>query len=369
MAGVPITGRAIPEPVAHGGDLGAVRRRFPNAPLPWIDLSTGINPVAYPVAALPPDAWSRLPSRDVEQALIAAAARRYGAADPATIVAAPGTQALIQLVPRLVPTSRVAIVGATYAEHELCWRRAGHDIAVVSDLAGAAGFDVVIVVNPDNPTGRLIPPQALRLVETALLVVDEAFIDFLPPEASLAGDLPANAIVLRSFGKTFGLAGVRLGFAVAPARLARRLRDELGPWAVSGPALEIGRAALGDEAWLQAAATRLASDQQRLDMLLVSTGFTVLGGTTLFRLASHPEARRMADRLGAQGIHVRAFEHQPLWLRFGLPADENGFRRLHVAFEQHRTAHSAKKVSSRAERGTFKATGKVPRSARDDSER
>ena len=154
---MPITEPAASEPVAHGGDLGQIRRRFPDAPLPWIDLSTGINPVAYPLAAPPSEAWSRLPTRAAGQALVAAAARRYGVRDPATVVAAPGTQALIQLLPRLVPASRVAVVGPTYAEHALCWQRGGHEVAVVSDLAAAAGADVVIVVNPDNPTGRLLP--------------------------------------------------------------------------------------------------------------------------------------------------------------------------------------------------------------------
>jgi cobalamin biosynthesis protein CobC len=333
MADVPITGLAASEPVAHGGDLGAIRRRFPEATQPWIDLSTGINPVAYPVRQLPPESWSRLPTREGGHALLAAAARRYGIADPATIAAAPGTQALIQLLPRLVPKARVAIVGPTYAEHEVCWRRAGHDVSVVPDIVEASGADIVVVVNPDNPTGRLVPPQELRAVETALLVVDEAFIDLLPTDASVAGDLPANTVVLRSFGKTYGLAGVRLGFAVAPPRFARRLRDELGPWAVSGLALEIGRLALDDAAWLQAAATRLAKDQARLDTLLIAAGFTVLGGTTLFRLGEHAEARRMIDLLGRQGIHVRAFGHQPTWLRFGLPANEEEFRRLTIALQ------------------------------------
>jgi cobalamin biosynthetic protein CobC len=283
------------------------------------------------VAQLPPEIWSRLPTREALQALLAAAARRYGVPDPATIVAAPGTQALIQLLPRLMPTSRVAIVGPTYAEHELCWRRAGHDTAVVPDIVDASGADIVVVVNPDNPTGRLIAPRTLRAVETALLVVDEAFIDFLPTEASLAGDLPANTVVLRSFGKTYGLAGVRLGFAVAEARLAQRLKDELGPWAVSGPALAIGRMALGDEGWLQATAALLADDQKRLDALLAAAGFTILGGSTLFRLASHPAAGRMIALLGRQGIHVRAFADQATWLRFGLPANEEEFRRLAAA--------------------------------------
>ena len=330
---MPITGLAASEPVAHGGDLGAIRRRFPEAAQPWIDLSTGINPVAYPVGGLPPEIWSRLPTHEALQALLGAAARRYGVADPATIVAAPGTQALIQLLPRLVPKSRVTIVGPTYAEHEVCWRRAGHDVAIVPDIVEASGADIVVVVNPDNPTGRLIPPQALRAVETALLVVDEAFIDLLPTDASLAGALPGNAVVLRSFGKTYGLAGVRLGFAIAPPRFARRLRDELGPWAVAGPTLEIGRLALDDEAWLQMAAERLAKDQERLDALLIAAGFTILGGTTLFRLGEHADARRMIDLLGQQGIHVRAFGHRPTWLRFGLPANAEEFRRLATAFQ------------------------------------
>ena len=323
----------MPKPAEHGGDLGAIRRRFPNAPLPWIDLSTGINPVPYPVAGLPTEIWSRLPTREAEQRLLAAAAHRYGIDDPATIVAAPGTQALIQLLPRLVPRSRVAIVGPTYAEHERGWQRGGHDVAVVPDLAGAAGADIVVVVNPDNPTGRLIAPPELRAIKAALLVVDEAFIDFLPATASLAGDLPANAVVLRSFGKAYGLAGLRLGFAVAPARLAARLWDELGPWAVSGPALEIGRTALENEVWLTAAAKRLAADRERLDAVLVAAGFTLRGGTPLFRLAGHPQAQEFIDALGRQGLHVRGFADQTTWLRFGLPADDEGFRRLATALQ------------------------------------
>jgi cobalamin biosynthetic protein CobC len=318
--------------VAHGGDLGAVRRRHPGALEPWIDLSTGINPLPYPVSALPSEVWSRLPSPEAEQALLEAAAMRYGC-DAARIVAAPGTQALIQLLPRLARRSRVAIVGTTYAEHELCWRRHGHDVAVVGGLADAAGADVVVVVNPDNPTGRLVGPQALRALGPQLLVVDEAFIDLSPPEASLVRDLPDNALVLRSFGKTYGLAGIRLGFAIASQPLALRLREELGPWAVAGPALAIGAATLADTAWLQTTARRLAMDSARLDALLAGAGFTVLGGTSLFRLASHPRAPSLVERLAEHGIHVRAFAHRPMWLRFGLPAGDGDFNRLAQALQ------------------------------------
>ena len=313
--------------MAHGGDLGTIRRRFPEAPEPWIDLSTGINPVPYPVVDLAAETWSRLPTRQQERALVEAAAVRYGVRDPATIVAAPGTQALIQLLPRLVARSRVAVLGPTYEEHAHCWARQGHDVAIVSDFERA---DVTIVVNPNNPTGKLLPPEMLRH-DRGLLIVDEAFVDFLAPSASLSGNLPINTVVLRSFGKAYGLAGVRLGFAIAEKRIADRIRDELGPWAVSGPALEIGHRALADSAWLQVAAVRLAADRRRLDALLVSAGFTVLGGTPLFCLARHPDAGRLVEKLGRHGIHVRRFAHEPQWLRFGLPAGESEFVRLGAA--------------------------------------
>ena len=329
MQDVPNIGVSVGKTVAHGGDLGDIRRRHPDAPQPWIDLSTGINPLPYPVIDLPADAWSRLPSHEAEQTLLAAAAQRYRC-QPSQVIAAPGTQALIQTLPRLVARARVAIVGPTYAEHELNWRRHGHDVAVVADLEAA---DVVVVVNPDNPTGRLLPPQGLRAITARLLIVDEAFIDLMPNEASLAGELPDNAIVLRSFGKTYGLAGLRLGFAIAPAPLAVRLRDELGPWAVSGPALSIGATALTDDTWLQAAAARLTGDARKLDALLVSAGFTVLGGTPLFRLASHPEAQEKVEDLARRGIHVRAFADRPTCVRFGLPRGDEEFRRLSAALQ------------------------------------
>jgi cobalamin biosynthetic protein CobC len=313
--------------MVHGGDLGEIARRFPDAPRPWIDLSTGINPVPYPLPPLSDDAWSRLPSRADEDALLAAAAARYGVHDPTTIVAAPGTQALIQVLPRLVPRGRVAIVGPTYAEHQASWTRAGHDVRLVS---APEDSDVVVVVNPNNPTGRLFAPAELARI-SGLLVVDEAFIDFLPTEASLARDLPARAVVLRSFGKTYGLAGVRLGFAIAQAELAERMRAELGPWSVSGPALKIGCRALRDDAWLQAARERLTADGARLDEMLRAAGVEIGGGTILFRLARHADAASVVQRLGQHGIHVRAFPDWPDQLRFGLPAGDEAFRRLAAA--------------------------------------
>jgi cobalamin biosynthetic protein CobC len=323
--------------IVHGGNLDAARRRFPDAPEPWIDLSTGINPQNYPLPEIPPSCWTRLPGRDDEQRLLEAAARRYGVLDPAMVVAAPGTQALIQALPRLVPRSRVAALGPTYEEHRASWMRCGHEVRLVADLGAASGFDIVVLVNPDNPTGRLVPPDelrgfaAMRGADLKLLVADEAFADVLPREASLASSLPRATVVLRSFGKTYGLAGLRLGFAIAEPPLAAAIRRELGPWAVSGPAIEIGRHALADDAWLGAAKTRLARDQRRLDAMLEAAGFTLLGCTPLFSIATHADADRIVRHLGGRGIHVRAFPYAPSWIRFGLPGPPAEWDRLAMA--------------------------------------
>ncbi len=327
----------------HGGDLDAARRRFPDAPEPWIDLSTGINPIPYPIPGITPQAWTRLPLASDEKALLTAAAARYGAAAPENVVAAAGSQGLIQVIPRLLAPTRIAILSPTYKEHLNAWTRTGHVVVETSSFAELADTRAAIIVNPNNPTGRLIPPSDLVWLagqlanRDGLLIVDEAFLDVLDPSASVISELPENTIVLRSFGKTYGLAGLRLGFAVSSADLCSRIRNLLGPWAVSGPALEVGRSALSDHAWLAAANRRLATDASRLDKLLAANGLAVVGGTPLFRLASHPEASRIADSLGRHGILVRAFDYEPTWLRFGIPGSPEAWQRLETALGNPRT--------------------------------
>lgn len=322
------------EPELHGGDVAAARLRFPNAPDDWLDLSTGINADPYPVGELPADAWTRLPEPASVRALEADAAAAYGARAE-SVVAAPGTQALIQWLPRLLPARRVAILDFTYAEHAGGWRAAGAQVDVVSEIEALAGADVAVVVNPNNPDGRLVSADRLAQLARALgsrgggLIVDEAFIDVYPPAASLASRLPDKGVVLlRSFGKTYGLAGLRLGFAIATPDLAPRLRAAVGPWAVSGPAIAIGRRALVDDVWLRATASRLEAAAARLDALLRAAGFEVPGGTPLFRLGSHAKAARMFQRLGEAGILVRRFPARPDWLRFGIPLHEKDWARL-----------------------------------------
>jgi cobalamin biosynthesis protein CobC len=327
--------QAAPPLRYHGGNINAARRLYANAPEPWIDLSTGINPIPYPVGTIPPEAWTRLPEPADLAALEAAARTAYAAPPSAEIVAAPGTQSLIQWLPRLFPARRVGILGLTYNEHETTWRAAGADVTTVTALPDLARFDIGVVVNPNNPDGRTIAPQDLATIAARLvrhngrLIVDEAFMDVLDPRNSLIPHLPeAGAIVLRSFGKAYGLAGLRLGFAIASPDDSRHLRHALGPWSVSGPAIEIGRRALLDESWLANTVQRLAAETNRLDHLLMTAGFTILGGTPLFRLAKHNEAAAQFNRLCQAGILTRPFQSNPNWLRFGIPHAEAEWQRL-----------------------------------------
>jgi cobalamin biosynthetic protein CobC len=347
LSGLPVpgasTGDGGKEPVVHGGDVAAARHRFPRAPEPWIDLSTGINPHAYPLPALAAELWSRLPQTDAEQSLRVAAARRYGAADPVMIVIAPGSQPLIQAIPRLLASTDVAILGPTYREHAAAWARYGHAVREVDNVAQLQQARVAVVVNPNNPTGRIVPADELRCLAAALadrqglLIVDEAFADLAPAAASVIENLPRATIVLRSFGKTYGLAGLRLGFAVAHAALAERLRAEIGPWPVSGPALAVGTIALSDSRWLEQLRPALAAAGARLDALVESCGLSIEGGTPLFRLVSHPRASSIADALGSAGILVRRFVERPEWLRMGLPPGEPAWMRLEQSLRRPTT--------------------------------
>ncbi len=327
------------EGIWHGGDLGRARALFSEAPQPWIDLSTGINPIPYPLPALPLSLWQRLPVADDEAALLAAARKAYRVPVDAGIVAAPGTQILIDLLPRVVPdlirAGPVGVLGPTYAEHALAWRKMGASVVEADSLAQAADAATVVVVNPNNPDGRLLSVSDLTALAArcaargGLLVVDEAFCDFTP-EASLIPALPPATLVLRSFGKTYGLAGVRLGFAIGEADLVSALRDAMGPWAVAGPALAIGAQALADAEWRAQAGAARAADAARLDALLAPRG-EIIGGTALFRLLATPDAPALFAHLGRRGLYVRRFQADPTRLRFGLPGDAPGWARLEAA--------------------------------------
>lgn len=323
----------------HGGDLTEAIARHGGAPDIWLDLSTGINPRPWPIpAALPDHAWQRLPSRADEAALIAAARHAYAVPDGAGIVAASGTQILIQWLPYLAAPGPVAIVGPTYSEHAIAWGRAGRDVIAIDGLDDMPDHAVhVVVVNPNNPDGRIVDLALLARAATILkkrggwLVIDEAFADVDPAISAVAlcADLPV--VILRSFGKFYGLAGVRLGFAIGMPDIVVRIAAALGPWACSGPALHIGKAALRDHDWADRTRRALGAQADRLDDVLVQAGFAIVGGTPLFRLARHPEASMRHAALAQRHIWCRSFDWADDLLRFGLPPDDAGLARLAAA--------------------------------------
>lgn len=324
--------------VDHGGSLGRANALFPHAPKPFVDLSTGINPHSYPLFDLPATALSRLPEAAQLRELAEIAATAYGAPSAAHVAAAPGTQILLPRVASLVKPGKALVLGPTYAEHARAAAIAGHAVADVGDFEALADADLAVLVNPNNPDGRVI--ERARLLDLAarlrakggLLVVDEAFMDVGPIEQSLASDVGAGGIVvLRSFGKFFGLAGVRLGFALADPLTVERLDAQLGPWAVAGPALEYGIRALADSGWQADMRQRLAEEAGRLDALLDRFGVPIVGGTTLYRYLSFPDAPGLFSALGERGVLVRHFAERPQVLRVGLPGSEMEWQRLESA--------------------------------------
>jgi cobalamin biosynthesis protein CobC len=315
----------------HGGNLDLALQRFGGRLDDWIDLSTGINRQPYPLPKLEPRHWGALPSRSEIEALHDVAREAYGTSAP--IIALAGAQAAIQMLPRLSSPGRARIVAPSYNEYAAALGAAGWDVAEVADLAALAGADLAIVVNPNNPDGRRHDPAALLALSSRVgrLVVDESFADSAP-ELSLAREAgQSGLLILRSFGKFYGLAGVRLGFALGSEADISALAALAGPWPVSGTAIAIGQCALCDRDWAAATSARLVGEAQRLDGHIQAQGWTLVGGTPLFRLYDTGDADAAQARLAAAQIWSRVFAGRPGWLRLGLPGDETEWARLAAA--------------------------------------
>jgi len=321
----------------HGGNLRAAVQAFGRPVADWLDLSAGLNPHWYRAPALPGNAWHRLP--EVDDALLHAACAFYGAPH---LLAVAGTQAAIQALPRLRAPSRVVVAAPSYAEHAHHWRQHGHSMREVAyaDLDAALdSCDVLVVCNPNNPTGATVPAATLLEWHARLaarggwLVVDEAFADMAPLDSVAAHSGQPGLIVLRSVGKFFGLAGVRVGFAGAQPPLLAALATALGPWTVSGPAQQVARAALEDVQWHASMRIHLAQQGARLRTLLAAHGIASTG-TDLFQWWPEPRAIAMHAHMAERGIWVRLFAHAARGIRLGLPPDDIAWRRLAQALTE-----------------------------------
>ena len=311
----------------HGGGLEAAKRRFGGEN--WIDLSTGVNPHPWPGAASMSFNWQRLPDTQDLVRLEAVAAGYFGV-DASQVCAVPGTEIGLRLVGALIggPAQHIA---PGYRTHGAMI--AGSAAVTWPDTGDRAGH--LILANPNNPDGRALAAGAMQdLLErrTGWLLVDEAFAD-ADPASSIAASVGdgRRLVVFRSFGKFFGLAGVRLGFVLAPQAIVAALRERLGAWPVSAAAIAIGTAAYADAGWVAAARQRLGEEAAALDAMLARRGHRPVGACPLFRLIEVDDAHALFERLARRAMLTRPFTDQPRWLRLGLPADGSALARLEAA--------------------------------------
>ena len=321
-------------PIIHGGGITEAARLFGGAVEDWMDLSTGINPCPAALPAIPGEAWHRLPDRHLVDRARQAAKSYYGAAHCLPL-GAPGTQSVIQHLPKLADPARpVAILSPTYGEYARVLTGAGLKVDAVASFADITPeHGLVVVVNPNNPTGtrhsrdRLLALAEKLSARSARLHVDEAFADGGTAD-TLAGEAGriAGLTLFRSFGKFFGLAGLRLGFVLGEAKDLAGFENWLGPWPVSGPALVIAEALMRGSTDLIRA--RILERHQALRQVLAQAGLAVAGEAGLFVLVEHPRAGDLHAHLCRHHILVRKFDYAPAWLRFGLAPDAAADQRL-----------------------------------------
>ncbi|WP_085608841.1 MULTISPECIES: threonine-phosphate decarboxylase CobD [unclassified Pseudomonas] len=320
----------------HGGRLRRAALEYGIAEEDWLDLSTGLAPWPFPVPEIPLRAWARLPEND--DGLEQAACDYYGASQ---VLPVAGSQMAIQLLPRLRRAGKVGVLSPCYAEHAEAWRRSGYIVREVLEQEVdffLDSLDVLVVVNPNNPTGLNLTPARLldwhaRLAQRGgWLVVDEAFMDNTPQLSLAPHAHQVGLIVLRSFGKFFGLAGVRLGFVLAERKLLRLLAEQVGPWAVSGPTRVLGQACLRDTEGHTRQRIRSDEASERLAALLERHGFKPQGGCALFQWLITEQATALHEFMARRGILLRLFAHNSS-LRFGLPADAADEARLEQALQ------------------------------------
>jgi cobalamin biosynthetic protein CobC len=303
----------------HGGGIDAAVAQFGGTRAGWVDLSTGINPTPYSLGPLGPDLWNTLPDEGAFLRLEQAARSFWNVPQSAAVLPAPGASALIARMPSTAPIGAVHIPAPTYNEHARAFTAQG--------WTADANAQTRVLVHPNNPDGRLWKTSDFA----PLTIIDESFCDVTPDATLIEHAARPNTIILKSFGKFWGLAGLRLGFAIGDPDLIAKLAHSIGPWAVSGPALEIGARALHDHDWASATRARLIEDAKRLDNMM---GLPVVGGTSLFRLYDTEDASALQTHLARAHIWTRVFPYSSRWLRLGLPGTPDHWARLQTAMAQ-----------------------------------
>lgn len=312
----------------HGGGLDTAIKQYGGTRENWLDLSTGINPNPYPIPDIPMHYWHVLPDEAAKTNLLQAARKFWHVPDRSAIVAASGVSAIIAQLPNLVEKSRVSILGPTYNEFAAAFTGQNWPLDKRAP--------VQVRVHPNNPDGRVFSRSQIAEQHDQLTIIDESFCDTCPENSLIdLADKP-NHIILKGTGKFWGLAGLRLGFAITTPELAEKLIQQLGPWHISGPAQYIGQQALSDQAWVDNTRNNLARMAQQLRDVLAQNHLTPLGGTDLFQLAETSCAKTLHRHLCEHHILTRIFPYSTKWIRLGLPANTNASSRLNDALGQYR---------------------------------
>ena len=327
--------------IVHGGRLDAAIAEYGGKRDNWLDLSTGINPNPYSIPEVTYASWQRLPDEGAHTKLITAARKYYKVPEEYGLVASNGTQAIIQSLPQILAQEKIAIVSPTYEEHFHCWKLAGREVVKVQTLnEGVECADIVVVVNPNNPTAVKYQPDELSHAaqklerKSGILIVDEAFGDVMP-ELSTVPIMSENTIVLRSFGKFFGLAGLRLGFAIASKTVSGELKLRLGPWCVSGPALDIGATAFRDQRWIENSRIQIKQNSEDQVEVVEACGLKLIGNAGLFMEFEHQNTLALHEALLKEYILVRPFSARPTRLRFGLCKNMEELERFALALKRN----------------------------------
>lgn len=293
----------------HDAGLDAAIKHYGGARHDWLDLSTGINPVPYPVPQLPVDAWITQPSAADFTRLAGYARRFWNVPDEAAIVASAGMSAMLSALPYLLDRDATAAKPPSFSTQKSDFEAAGWAIAQTHQNS-------LIAVLPNAPDVQIWPADQQSEPFT---IIDASSYDVAPGTSMIHLATRPNTIILKSFDKFWGLGGLRLSFAIGDPVILDKFAALLGHWYLSGPAIAIGSEVLADPAWAEETRTRLAADGQRLDAIMSKQGAPVIGGTPLFRLYEVANAHAAQEHLAKHHIWTNVAPYADNWLRIGLP--------------------------------------------------
>ena len=333
----------------HGGDIARLECEFGCSLQNCLDLSTGLSPWSYPVPPVPDYVWQRLP---YDMTGLMASASAYYSCPPEYITPVAGVQDAICRVPYYLSNAKlsgtrlsgiassetiVALPVLGYQEYRRAWSKAGYPLVFYQNLSELQQLVLrnssmhVVIINPNNPSASLLLAEDLLALQQQLLgkgylIVDEAFMDVSENQSLSSFAHLDNLIVLRSFGKFFGLAGVRLGFTLGGGDLIEQLRADVNPWGVSYPAIWLGAQALKDNAWCQQQRQRITIQANQLLPLIRDkiSPDTTSAGLFLTVIGKQALLGAIYQRAVKEGILLRydTLDHHRAWLRIGLPGKQ-----------------------------------------------